>query len=142
MNMISAPTTAHTSSAFGMPSVRPVASRRIRSVARSCGAKPPVCSTMRPCATALMPSVKIIDGMRRYAVPRPLSRPSTAPQRMPKGIAHGPQAAPQPAEAVAITPPTVTSQGTDRSIAPSRITSIAPVAMMPRKAAIWSCSSR
>ncbi len=37
----------------------------MKGVAESCGAKPPVCSTIRPCATALTPSVKIIDGMRR-----------------------------------------------------------------------------
>jgi hypothetical protein len=30
-----------------------------------CGAKPPVCITMRPRSTALTPSVKIIDGTRR-----------------------------------------------------------------------------
>ena len=34
-------------------------------VARSCGANPPVWTTISPWATALMPSVKIIDGTRR-----------------------------------------------------------------------------
>ena len=47
-----------------------------------------------------------------------------------------------PAAAADIMPPTVTIQGTDRSMPPSRITSIAPVAMTPRKDAICSCSSR
>ena len=39
--------------------------KRIAAEAWSSGAKPPVRSTIRPCATALTPSVKIIAGMRR-----------------------------------------------------------------------------
>ena len=73
----------------------------------------------------------------------PLTRPSSAPQAMPIGIAKCATAPPhQPADAADITPPTVTTQGTDRSIPPSRMTSIAPVATTPRKEAICSCSSR
>ena len=59
------------------------------------------------------------------------------------GIAMTTPASPhQPAAAVAIMPPTVTIQGIDRSIWPSRITSIAPLAMMPRNDAVCSCCSR
>ena len=43
----------------------PVAMKRIAGDAESCGEKPPVCTTIRPCATALMASVMIIEGMRR-----------------------------------------------------------------------------
>ena len=38
--------------------------------------------------------------------------------------------------------PTATVQGTQRSICPSRMTSIMPVAMTPRKAPTLSCCSR
>ena len=38
--------------------------------------------------------------------------------------------------------PAVTTQGTDRSIWPSRMTSIMPVAMTPRNEATFSCCSR
>ena len=44
--------------------------------------------------------------------------------------------------AQAIMPPTVTTHGTDRSIWPSRMTSIMPVAMTPRNEATLSCCSR
>ena len=49
---------------------------------------------------------------------------------------------PQPVAAVAIIPPTATTQGTDRSIWPSRITIIIPVAMTPRNDATFNCCSR
>ena len=124
-------------------SERPVAIRCIAGVARSCGAKPPVWTTISPCATALMPSVKIIDGTRSHATPMPLTTPSAAPHAMPNGIAiHSPVAPHHPAAAADITPPMVTVQGTERSMPPSRMTSIAPVAPMPRNDAICSCSSR
>ena len=42
----------------------------------------------------------------------------------------------------AIMPPTATTQGTERSIWPSRMTSIMPVAMTPRNEATFSCCSR
>jgi hypothetical protein len=44
-----------------------------------------------------------------------------------------------PAAAVDIMPPSVTTHGIDRSILPSRIMIIEPVAMMPRKEATRSC---
>ena len=44
--------------------------------------------------------------------------------------------------AVDIMPPTATTQGTERSIWPSRITSIMPVAITPRNDATLSCCSR
>ena len=43
---------------------------------------------------------------------------------------------------MAIMPPTATTQGTERSIWPSRMTSIMPVAMTPRNEATLSCCSR
>ena len=43
----------------------PTTSSRISGVTASCGENPPVWKTIRPCATAFMPSVKIIDGARR-----------------------------------------------------------------------------
>ena len=49
---------------------------------------------------------------------------------------------PQPVAAVDIMPPTATTQGTERSIWPSRMTIIMPVAMTPRNEATFSCCSR
>ena len=49
---------------------------------------------------------------------------------------------PHEAAAQAIMAPVVTTQGTDRSIWPSRMTSIMPVAMTPRNEATLSCCSR
>src|SRR5690606_14733504 len=49
---------------------------------------------------------------------------------------------PKAVAAEAIIAPSVTVQGTDRSIWPSRITSIIPVAMTPRTAPTLSCCSR
>ena len=46
------------------------------------------------------------------------------------------------AAAQAIMPPIATDQGTERSIWPSRMTSIMPVAMTPRNEATLSCCSR
>ena len=51
-------------------------------------------------------------------------------------------AVPQPVAADAIMPPTATTQGTERSIWPSRMTIIMPVAMTPRNEATFSCCSR
>ena len=45
----------------------------MRSVAAVSGAKPPVWATISPRMTALTPRVKIIEGMRRYATPKPLT---------------------------------------------------------------------
>ncbi len=56
------------------------------------------------------------------------------PQRTPKGIAIASPIAPWPAAAVDIMPPTVTIQGTERSICPSSTTTIMPVATSARKA--------
>jgi hypothetical protein len=39
-------------------------------------------------------------------------------------------------------PPTATDQGTDRSIWPSRMTIIMPVAMTPRNEATFNCCRR
>jgi hypothetical protein len=39
-------------------------------------------------------------------------------------------------------PPSATTHGTDRSICPSRMTSIMPVAITPRNDATLSCCSR
>ena len=47
-----------------------------------------------------------------------------------------------PASVVAVIAVTVIVQGIDRSMWPSRITTICPAATMPRKAAIRSCSTR
>jgi hypothetical protein len=116
--------------------------KRIAGDDASCGEKPPVCTTIRPCATAFTASVTIIDGMRRKATPRPLTRPIAMPQVTPTGIAIATPAGPQPVAAVAIIPPTATTHGTERSIWPSRITIIIPVAMTPRNDATLSCCSR
>ena len=90
-----------------------------------------------------MPRVKIIDGIRRKATPNPLASPKTRPQRTPKGSAIAAPVSPhQPDAPVAIMPPTVTTQGIDRSMWPSRMTSMTPDAMMPRNDATWSCCSR
>src|SRR5258706_5678977 len=72
----------------------------------------------------------------------PLTRPSPTPHRMPKGMASASPAGPQPVAAVDIMPPTATTQGTDKSIWPSRMTIIIPVAITPRKDATFSCCSR
>ncbi len=120
----------------------PVAMKRIAGDEASCGEKPPVCTTIRPCATALTARVTIIDGRRRKATPTPLTRPSATPQAMPNGIASISPSGPQPVAAVAIMPPTATTQGTERSIWPSRMTIIVPVAMTPRNDATFSCCSR
>ena len=61
---------------------------------------------------------------------------------MPNGIASAVPIGPQPVAAVAIMPPTATTHGTDRSIWPSRITIIIPVAMTPRNDATFSCCSK
>ena len=126
-----------------MPSTLwPVAMKRIAGDDASCGEKPPVCTTIRPCATAFTASVTTIDGRRRKATPKPLTRP----ERDAAGDAdrdrqrHAER--PQPVAAVAIMPPTATTHGTDRSIWPSRMTIIMPVAMTPRKDATLSCCSR
>jgi hypothetical protein len=58
---------------------------------------------------------------------------------MPTGIARISPTGPHPVAAVAIIPPTATTHGTDRSICPSRMTIIAPVAMTPRNDATFSC---
>ena len=66
-----------------------------------------------------------------------------APQSTPKGMAsHTPAGPIQPPSAVAIMAPSVTVHGMDRSMWPSRITIMAPDAMMPRKAPTWSCCRR
>src|SRR5262245_37256671 len=72
----------------------------------------------------------------------PLTRPSAVPQPTPTGIASATPSGPKPATAVDIMPPTATTHGTDRSICPSRITTIAPVAITPRNEATLSCCSR
>ena len=120
----------------------PVAMKRIAGDDASCGEKPPVCTTISPCATAFTARVTTIDGMRRNATPKPLTSPSATPQPMPTGIASTSPSGPQPVAAVAIMPPTATTHGTDRSICPSRMTIIIPVAMTPRKDATFSCCSR
>ena len=61
---------------------------------------------------------------------------------MPNGIASVSPTGPQPVAAVAIIPPTATTHGTDRSICPSRITIIVPVAITPRNDATFNCCSR
>ena len=116
--------------------------KRIAGDDDACGEKPPVWTTISPCATAFTASVTTIDGMRRKATPTPLTSPSAMPQATPIGIAIASPSGPQPVAAVAIMPPTATTQGTDRSICPSRITIIAPVAMTPRNDATFSCCSR
>ena len=119
-----------------------MAMKRIAGDDESCGEKPPVCTTISPCATAFTASVTTIDGMRRNATPTPLTSPSATPQPMPTGIASASPSGPQPVAAVAIIPPTATTHGTDRSIWPSRMTIIMPVAMTPRNDATFSCCSR
>ena len=64
------------------------------------------------------------------------------PQKMPNGMAMTSPDGPKAAAADAIMPPTATDQGTDRSICPSRMTIIMPVAMTPRNDATLSCCSR
>ncbi len=59
-----------------------------------------------------------------------------------EGMASASPSGPQPAAAVDIMPPTVTTHGTERSICPSRTTSIMPVAIRPRKDATCNCCSR
>ena len=61
---------------------------------------------------------------------------------MPNGIATIMPPVPYAAAADDIMPPTATTHGTDRSIWPSRITIIMPVAMTPRNEATLSCCSR
>ena len=73
---------------------------------------------------------------------KPLARPINAPQKMPKGMAIVLPIGPKLAAAQAIIAPVVTTQGTERSICPSRITSIMPVAMTPRKDATFNCCNR
>ncbi len=134
---------AQVSSAFGMPrKLCPVAMNRIAGDDESCGEKPPVCTTINPCATAFTASVTTIEGMRRNATPQPLTRPSATPQATPTGMAMASPSGPQPVAAVAIMPPTATTHGTERSIWPSSITIIMPVAMTPRNDATLSCCSR
>ena len=91
---------------------------------------------MRPRITALTPSVKIIEGTRKYATPMPLTSPTRSPMPSPIGIASGP-----PID-VAIMAAAASVHGTDRSIWAIRITIIIPAATMPRKAPICSCCSR
>ena len=119
-----------------------VARKRIAGDDASCGEKPPVCTTISPCATAFTASVTTIEGSRRNATPSPFTSPNATPQATPTGIASVSPSAPQPVAAVAIIPPTATTHGTERSIWPSRITIIAPVAITPRKDATLSCCSR
>ncbi len=90
--------------------------KRIAGDDASCGEKPPVCTTISPCAIAFTASVTIIDGRRKKATPKPLTRPSATPQVTPTGIASATPNGPQPVAAVAIMPPTATTHGTDRSI--------------------------
>ena len=126
-----------------MPSTLwPVARKRIAGDDESCGENPPVCTTISPWATAFTARVTTIDGRRRNATPTPLTSPSAMPQPTPTGIASASPSGPQPVAAVAIIPPTATTHGTDRSIWPSRMTIIIPVAMTPRKDATLSCCSR
>ena len=47
-----------------------------------------------------------------------------------------------PPTAVAIMAPAASVQGTERSMWPSRMTSIIPAATMPRNEPTWSCWSR
>ena len=61
---------------------------------------------------------------------------------MPNGTDRMTPAVPQEAAAQAIIAPVVTTQGTDRSIWPMRMTTIMPVAMTPRKDATLSCCRR
>ena len=61
---------------------------------------------------------------------------------MANGMASAPAIPPRPAAAVDIIPPMVTTHGIDRSMCPRRMTSMAPVAMTPRKEATWSCCKR
>ena len=129
-------TPAQTKIAAGMPAIRPAARLRISGVASVCGAKPPVWATIRPRMTLSTPRVKIIDGMRRTATPKPLKSPMARPTARPVGIAQWPPTV------VAIIAAAVRVQGTERSIWPSRITIIMPAATMPRKAPICSCWSR
>jgi hypothetical protein len=49
---------------------------------------------------------------------------------------------PHPVAAVDIMPPTATTQGMERSICPSRMTIIVPVAMTPRNEATFNCCKR
>ncbi len=49
---------------------------------------------------------------------------------------------PHPVAAVDIMPPTATTHGTERSIWPSRMTIIVPVAITPRNEATFNCCNR
>ena len=129
-------TPAQTKIATGIPSTFSAASVRISGVAAVWGAKPPVWATISPRITESTPSVKIIEGMRRKATPKPLNSPAASPMASPTGIAAGPPTA------VAIIAAAVSTQGTDRSIWPSRITTIIPAAQIPRNAPICNCCNR
>ena len=129
----------HTSTALasGTPGTTvPLASHVIGRVAELCGANPPVSITISPRSTALTPKVKIIDGTRSTATPRPLNRPTPRPTPSAAGIAQTPPTAVPSIALAAIV------HGTDRSICPSRITSIMPMAIVPRNAAMRICCSR
>ena len=69
------------------------------------------------------------------AVDEPEHDPAANAERNREGLATGPH----PVAAVDIMPPTATTQGTDRSIWPSRMTIIVPVAMTPRNEATFNC---
>ena len=86
--------------------------------------------------TLSTPRVKIIEGMRSTATPKPLTRPTATPMAMPVGIAISPPTL------VAIMAAAANVQGTERSIWPRRITIIMPAATMPRKDPVWSCCRR
>ena len=134
---------AQTIAAWGTWKVSCTASHCRIGVARSTGALPPVYITTMPWTTAFIPRVKTMEGMRRNATPSPFANPMTLPLAIATSGPSQANCSPhQPAVAVAVMPPIVTTQGIDRSICPSRITTIRPLATMPRNEATWSCWSR
>ena len=67
----------------------------------------------------------------------PLMRPTAAPTTTPAGMASAAaQGSPIPTMLVATIAAVAITQGIDRSMCPSRITTIAPAATTPRKAAM------
>ena len=121
---------------------RPTAMRCIVAVERSCGAKPAGVDDHQSLGDGVGAEGEDHRGHAKVGDANAIDEADAKAARDTDRDGQRVPTCPQPAAAVDIMPPMVTTQGIERSMWPSRMTSIRPEAMMPRNEATWSCCSR
>lgn len=116
---------------IGTPKMKPWPSVRKPGESRGTGI-PSLAMKVRPRATLNMPSVATNGGTRSRATSAPLTMPRPSPAPTPSAIATSglPGFAPVTSDAPRM-PHTASSEPTDRSMPPVRITKVWPMARMP-----------